>query len=70
MEKIRGPRGLQAALRRVNMATQNALEIARLGRLKDRILAPFKIAHQSSLARLRRSGGYDYTPEVTAPLFR
>lgn len=68
MPKKRKKGGLLGAVRRVSMAAENALEIARLGRLTAPIHAPYKIMHQSRVARLRRYGGDDYEPAVTAPV--
>jgi len=50
------------------MATENALELARLGHFTDPEHAPYKVAHQMRIARLRRYGGDDYRPTVAAPL--
>ncbi len=50
------------------MATENALELARLGHFTDPQHAPYKIAHQTRIARLRRYGGDDHRPRVEAPL--
>ena len=50
------------------MATENALELARLGHFTDPEHAPYKVAHQMRIARLRRYGGDDYRPAVAAPL--
>ncbi|NNE17490.1 MAG: acyl-CoA synthetase, partial [Myxococcales bacterium] len=58
----------RAPFRRVAMATENALELARLGHFTDPEHAPYKVAHQMRIARLRRYGGDDYRPTVAAPL--
>ena len=50
------------------MATENALELARLGHFTDPEHAPYKVVHQMPIARLRRYGGDDYRPAVAAPL--
>jgi putative long chain acyl-CoA synthase len=50
------------------MATENALELVRLGHFTDPQHAPYKIANQTRIARLRRYGGDDHKPHVTAPL--
>jgi len=50
------------------MATENALELARLGHFTDPEHAPYKVAHQMRIARLRRYGGDDHRPSVEAPL--
>ncbi len=50
------------------MATENALELARLGHFTDPEHAPYKIAHQMRIARLRRYGGDDHRPTVPAPV--
>jgi putative long chain acyl-CoA synthase len=50
------------------MATENALELARLGHFTDPEHAPYKVVHQMSIARLRRYGGDDHRPTVDAPL--
>jgi putative long chain acyl-CoA synthase len=50
------------------MATENALELARLGHFTDPEHAPYKVAHELSIARLRRYGGDDHHPTVKAPL--
>ncbi len=50
------------------MATENALELARLGHFTDPEHAPYKVAHQMRIARLRRYGGDDFRPTVAAPL--
>ncbi len=54
--------------RRVAMATENALELARLGHFTDPEHAPYKVVHQMRIARLRRYGGDDHRPTVPAPL--
>ena len=50
------------------MATENALELARLGHFTDPEHAPYKVAHQMRIARLRRYGGDDHRPAVEAPV--
>lgn len=50
------------------MATENALELARLGQFTDPEHAPYRVAHQMRIARLRRYGGDDHRPTVEAPL--
>ena len=50
------------------MATENALELVRLGHFTDLVHAPYKVAHQKGIARLRRYGGDDRQPAVAAPL--
>ena len=50
------------------MATENVLELARLGHFTDPEHAPYKVAHQLPIARLRRYGGDGYRPTVAAPL--
>jgi len=50
------------------MATENALELARLGHFTEPEHAPYKVAHQMRIARLRRYGGDDHRPTVGAPL--
>jgi len=50
------------------MATENALELARLGHFTDPEHAPYKVVHQIRIARLRRYGGDDHRPTVEAPL--
>jgi len=59
---------LIAPFRRIAMATENALELARLGHFTDPQHAPYKVAHQMRIARLRRYGGDDHHPSVPAPL--
>ncbi|MGB3050317.1 MAG: alpha/beta fold hydrolase [Polyangiales bacterium] len=59
---------LRAPFRRIAMATENALELARLGHFTDPEHAPYKVAHQMRIARLRRYGGDDFRPTVAAPL--
>ena len=58
----------RAPFRRVAMATENVLELTRLGHFTDPQHAPYKIAHQMRIARLRRYGGDDHMPRVRAPL--
>ncbi len=50
------------------MATENALELAKLGHFTDPEHAPYRVVHQTAIARLRRYGGDDYRPAVAAPL--
>ena len=50
------------------MATENALELARLGHFTDPVHAPYKVAHQMRIARLRRYGGDDHRATIAAPL--
>ncbi len=50
------------------MAAENALELARLGHFTDPEHAPYKVAHQMRIARLRRYGGDEHRPTVEAPL--
>jgi putative long chain acyl-CoA synthase len=50
------------------MATENALELARLGHFTDPEHAPYKVVHQTPIARLRRYGGDAHRPTVEAPL--
>jgi putative long chain acyl-CoA synthase len=52
-------------VRRLGLAWQNALEIARAGRLTAPYGAPFEVMHEERVYRLRRYAG---TPTVTAPL--
>ncbi|HSN83691.1 MAG TPA: alpha/beta fold hydrolase [Polyangiales bacterium] len=61
-------KALLAPFRRIAMATENALELARLGHFTDPEHAPYKVAHQMPIARLRRYGGDDHHPSVAAPL--
>ena len=50
------------------MATENALELARLGHFTDPEHAPYKVAHQMPIARLRRYGADGHRPAISAPL--
>ncbi|MDH3727381.1 MAG: hypothetical protein OER77_07600, partial [Myxococcales bacterium] len=50
------------------MATENAFELARLGRFTDPVHAPYKVAHRMAIARLRRYGGDDHHPSVPGPV--
>ena len=50
------------------MATENAFELARLGRFTDPVHAPYKVAHRMAIARLRRYGGDDHRPSVPGPV--
>src|SRR5207248_1371428 len=52
-------------LRRLGLAWQNALEIARAGRLTAPYGAPFEVIHEERVYRLRR---YERTPEAGAKL--
>src|SRR5688572_13694528 len=52
-------------LRRLGLAWQNALEIARAGRLTAPYGAPFEVVHQERVYRLRR---YERKPEPGAPV--
>ena len=60
--------GWRAPFRRIAMATENALELARLGHFTDPEHAPYKVAHQMPIARLRRYGVDGHRPAVSAPL--
>jgi putative long chain acyl-CoA synthase len=68
MAKTRRKSSLLAPFRRIAMATENALELARLGHFTDPQHAPYKVVHQMRIARLRRYGGDDHRPSVPAPL--
>jgi putative long chain acyl-CoA synthase len=50
------------------MAAENALELARFGHFTDPEHAPYKVAHQMRIARLRRYGGEAHRPTVDGPL--
>jgi len=50
------------------MATENALELARLGHFTDPEHAPYKVVHRMPIARLRRYGGDEHRPTIEAPL--
>lgn len=50
------------------MATENAFELARLGRFTAPVHAPYKVVHTLDIARLRRYGGDDHRPSVPAPV--
>lgn len=50
------------------MATENALELARLGHFTDPEHAPYKVVHEMPIARLRRYGGDVYRPVLDAPV--
>ncbi len=50
------------------MATENALELARLGHFTDPEHAPYKVVRDVSFARLRRYGGENHRPTVDAPV--
>jgi putative long chain acyl-CoA synthase len=52
-------------LRRLGLAWQNALEIARAGRLTAPYGAPFEVIHEEKIYRLRR---YERTPDTGAKL--
>src|ERR1044071_1517997 len=67
-------------LRRFGLAWQNALEIARAGRLTAPYGAPFEVVHEERVYRLRRyarivpplmvaSEVYDISPDVSAVAF-
>src|SRR5690242_2636386 len=60
---ISGP--LAARLRRLGLAWQNALEIARAGRLTAPYGAPFEVVHQERVYRLRR---YARPADAAAPI--
>jgi len=50
------------------MATENALELARLGHFTDPEHAPYKIVHEMPVARLRRYGADGRVAPVPAPV--
>ena len=50
------------------MATENALELVRLGHFTDPEHAPYKVAHRLPIAKLRRYGEEGHRPSVEAPL--
>ena len=50
------------------MATENALELARLGHFTDPEHAPYRVAHQMRIARLRRYGADGHRPTIAAPV--
>ena len=50
------------------MATENALELARLGHFTEPEHAPYKVAHPMPIARLRRYGVDGRRRAVSAPL--
>ncbi|MBV8763252.1 MAG: alpha/beta fold hydrolase [Deltaproteobacteria bacterium] len=52
-------------VRRLGLAWQNALEIARAGRLTAPYGAPFEVMHEERVYRLRRYAG---NPKIAAPL--
>ncbi len=52
-------------VRRLGLAWQNALEIARAGRLTAPYGAPFEVMHEERVYRLRRYAGH---PTIAAPL--
>jgi putative long chain acyl-CoA synthase len=54
-------------LRRLGLAWQNALEIARAGRLTAPYGAPFEVVHEEKVYRLRR---YERTPDAGVALVR
>ncbi|MDH4282751.1 MAG: alpha/beta fold hydrolase, partial [Myxococcales bacterium] len=58
----------RAPFKRIAMAAENALELARLGHFTDPEHAPYKVAHQMRIARLRRYGGDDHRPTVKGPV--
>ena len=68
MARSRGKHRWRAPVRRLALATQNALELAKLGHFTDPQSAPYKVLRESAVARLRRYGGDDYRPAVTAPV--
>ncbi|MEM8608708.1 MAG: alpha/beta fold hydrolase [Myxococcota bacterium] len=68
MAKTRSSQRWRGPFRRVAMAAENALELARLGRFTDPVHAPFRIEHTMDIARLRRYGSDDYRPSVPGPL--
>jgi putative long chain acyl-CoA synthase len=68
MTKIGRKSSWRAPFRRIAMATENALELARLGHFTDPDHAPYKVVHEMRIARLRRYGGDAYRPTVEAPL--
>ncbi len=55
-------------MNRAAMAAENALELSRIGYFTTPEHAPYKIAQQGRIARLRRYGGDDYQPSVPAPI--
>lgn len=68
MAKTRRKSSLLKPFRRIAMATENALELARLGHFTDPEHAPYKVLEESSIARLRRYGGDAHRASVPAPL--
>ncbi len=68
MGKNGGIGGLRGVLRRVGMAAENAVELARVGRFTDPVHAPYRVAHSFDIARLRRYGNDAHRPTVHAPL--
>jgi putative long chain acyl-CoA synthase len=68
MAKTRRKKRLRGLFRRAAMATENAFELARLGRFTDPVHAPYKVAHRMEIARLRRYGGDDHRPSVPGPV--
>jgi putative long chain acyl-CoA synthase len=55
-------------LRRLGLAWQNALEIARAGRLTAPYGAPFEVVHEDRVARLRHYGREETARPIRAPL--
>ncbi len=68
MASTGGKASWRTPFRRIAMATENALELVRLGHFTDPEHAPYKVAHEMRIARLRRYGGDDNRPTVAAPL--
>ncbi len=60
--------GWQRALKRVVSGAQNALEIARMGRLTEPYRAPFDIRHQDKNYRLRRYKGQRLQAAADRPI--
>jgi len=60
--------GWRGPFRRIALATENALELARLGRFTDPVHTPYKVLHTSRIAKLRRYGDDGHRPDVEAPL--
>jgi putative long chain acyl-CoA synthase len=68
MARTRRKKWWRGPFRRIAMATENALELARLGRFTDPVHAPYRVAHRMDIARLRRYGDDDHRPSVPGPL--
>lgn len=68
MPKSTAKEGWRSPFRRIAMATENALELARLGHFTDPEHAPYKVVHQMPIARLRRYGGDLHRPVIEAPI--